>query len=104
MLPRLAEIQDPVDLATSDLSGEVFWTWPMSAAHELDLDTAVLLGDFGLGSDAPIVLDCREPDRRPVLRLQWVDTGPRSPEEHGASNHWIGLAAGFDEFVRVLGL
>ena len=76
----------------------------MSAAHELDLDAAVLLGDFGLGSDAPIVLDCRATHRRPVLRLEWFDTGRRSTEEHGASNHWIDLAESFDDFVRVFGL
>lgn len=73
--------------------GEQFWDWPMSAAPELDAERTLLIGDFGLGSYAPIALDFR-PDRdNPcVIQLQWSQNG----------NHWIEIAATFDEFAEMI--
>jgi len=59
------------------------------------LNLAVAIGDFGLGSDAPLMLDYwRSPESPCVLRLQWSQDG----------NQWIKVSDSFDEFVAISGL
>ncbi|MCG8353636.1 MAG: hypothetical protein MI924_38220 [Chloroflexales bacterium] len=36
-----------------------FWNWPQTDPNGIDFDLAIDIGDFGLGSDAPILLDYR---------------------------------------------
>ena len=60
------------------------------------MQKAVIIGDFGIGSDSPIILDfARDAVNPPVLRLHW---GP------GQRNQWIQGAKDFDEFIAILGL
>ncbi len=74
-----------------------FWNWPKSAPSEIDFDLAIDIGDFGNGSDAPILLDYREDPENPhVIRLRW------SPD--GGGNHWVLAAPDFKTFVEILGL
>jgi hypothetical protein len=71
--------------------GEKFWDVPTTATHELDPEKTLLIGDFGLGSDAPIALDYRRDINRPsVIRLKWSQGG----------NHWVEMAATFEEFAK----
>ncbi len=73
--------------------GEQFWDWPMSAAHEIDADKTILIGDFGLGSDAPIALDYRRNTNSPsVIRLKWSQEG----------NNWVEVAATFEDFIKLI--
>jgi len=67
------------------------------ALHELVPEASVEIGDFGLGSDAPIVLDYRASPADPkVINLEWPgDGGP---------NHWVVMAPDFASFVEALGL
>ncbi len=59
-------------------------------------ELSILIGDFGLGSDSPTVLDYRQSGSAPsVTRLRW-----RKPEP----NVWICCAETFDEFADMLGL
>ena len=59
-------------------------------------DKALILGDFGLGSDAPIILDfAHDALNPPVLWLRW------GPERR---NEWLQGARDFDEFAEMLGL
>lgn len=77
--------------------GNRFWTWDMAAPHGIDFDLALDIGDFGLGSDAPILLDYRENKATPrVIRLRW------SPD--GKTNEWVIMAPDFASFVASLGL
>jgi len=72
-----------------------FWLDQMSAPSEIDL--ALDLGDFGLGSDAPILLDYQAGRVEPrVLHLHWAN--------RGRDNHWVETAPNFEIFARVLGL
>ncbi|MFY0540874.1 hypothetical protein [Nannocystis pusilla] len=73
-----------------------FWREPMADLDGIDPDLASILGDFGLGSDAPIVLDYRSGPARPrVLRLRW------SGRE---GNRWIVAAPDVAAFAAALGL
>jgi hypothetical protein len=80
--------------------GSTFWGDAMGAPDEIDSSKAVIIGDFGRGSDAPIVLDYRENDLVPfVRRLKWNFVAPRMTD-----NHWVLVASSFDEFAELLGL
>lgn len=63
----------------------------------IDFDLAVDIGDFGLGSDAPILLDYRTDTSNPsVIRLKW--------SLNGIANQWVPMADSIQHFVDVLGL
>src|SRR5262249_41428104 len=64
---------------------EPFWNWPMAAPQGIDFDLAVDIADFGIGSDAPILLDYRVNPLEPqVIRLQWLGSGK--------DNKWVEMA------------
>lgn len=73
------------------------------AVEQLDPVRALIIADFGLGSDTPILLDYRRGDNPQVLTLQWSfvegEAGKRRPD-----NRWTVLADSFDDFVDRLGL
>jgi hypothetical protein len=76
----------------------VFWE-KFGALHEISQEHSIVIGDFGPGSDAPIILDCREGcENPPVLYLRYfTDKGSRMTT-------WTKGADTFDEFVEMLGL
>jgi len=77
--------------------GNPFWLSDMAAPHGIDFDLALDIGDFGLGSDAPILLDYREDAANPrVIRLRWAGSGK--------ANEWVVMAPDFGSFVAALGL
>jgi hypothetical protein len=70
-----------------------FWADPRSAVQEINPDLTMIIGDFGLGSDAPIALDYRQQVDEPrVIRLRWAPEG----------NHWVEAAPTFAEFAAHL--
>ena len=74
-----------------------FWYDDMAAPQMIDFDLAIDIGDFGLGSDAPILLDYRHDAANPcVIRLQWSGDG--------FNNRWVPMADDIQHFVDVLGL
>jgi hypothetical protein len=74
-----------------------WWSDPIAAPSEIDFDLALDIGDFGPGTDSPILLDYRTSPEVPcVIRLRW------SPG--GGENHWVVMAPDFETFVRELGL
>jgi hypothetical protein len=79
--------------------------------REIDFDRAVILGDFGPGSDSPLVLDFGE-DPPSVKRLK-ITAHPNpnagtAPWPEGArfrvDGHWVTMSNTFDELVLRLGL
>jgi hypothetical protein len=67
------------------------------ALDQLVPEAAVEIGDFGLGSDAPILLDYRTDAAAPrVIRLLWPGSG--SP------NRWVEMSPDFANFFTALGL
>ena len=69
----------------------------MAVPSGISVEHSVVIGDFGIGSDAPIILDYRlDPDSPRVLRLRWG-----SDIRH---NQWIIAAETFDLMCDVLEL
>jgi hypothetical protein len=92
--PPFHTIADEVASASVVVVNE-FWK-RYGALDEIIPEKALILGDFGLGSDAPIILnyavDALDP---PVFRLRWIPNQP---------NKWVQGARNFSEFVSLLGL
>ena len=66
------------------------------ALNQLVPEAAVEIADFGLGSDAPILLDYRaDPNNPKVIRLRWPG--------NGAANQWVVMAPDFRSFANALG-
>nr|WP_255698113.1 DUF6331 family protein [Tessaracoccus sp. ZS01] len=71
-----------------------FWQ-SHGALSEVDPALALVIGDFGAGSDAAIVLDYRRSRDEPsVMRLAWSAQG----------NHWVEVAPTFELFAQALQL
>jgi hypothetical protein len=68
-----------------------FWE-EFGALDQIDPARALLIGDFGLGSDAVIVLDYRHPESPPLIRLAWAD-GQHRPR-------WAPFFETFADFAR----
>jgi hypothetical protein len=71
--------------------------WPkFGALEQIVPSEALVIGDFGLGSDASIILNyARSASQPPVWRLRW---GPAT------QTAWVQGAASFEEFIALLGL
>jgi hypothetical protein len=92
---KLFLLPPPFFIVSQFLKGpeEKFWADPRTALHEIDPDLTLLIGDFGLGSDAPIALDYRKGIDEPrVIRLRWSQDG----------NHWVEVAPTFAAFAAYL--
>jgi hypothetical protein len=81
------------------VSVEIFHSpelWRESGAiEEIDAERALIIGDFGLGSDSAIVLDYERSLTSPSVRwLQWGVEG----------NHWLEAAPTFDALADALAL
>lgn len=69
----------------------------ISPPGDIDYERAVVIADFGLGSDAPIALDYRQSLEAPsVIRYRWSERGER--------NRWIYVAPSFSQFAELLEL
>jgi len=76
-----------------------FWS-EFGALNDISPEEALIIADFGLGSDSPIILHYRDNPRLPcVLRLRWSSDTPGK-----TSNKWVMGARSFDEFAEMLGL
>jgi len=87
------------------------WFEQFRKADQIDFAKAVILGDFGPGSDAPVVLDFSDdPPRVKALRITAYPNAlaGMAPWPEGANfcleGHWVTLASSFEEFVELLGL
>lgn len=91
LAPPLPTIRQRVD------NGDDFWNCPQAAPSEIDFDLVLDIGDFGLGSDSPILLDFSMNASNPrVIRLIWSSSK--------LENHWQMVTPDFPGFVKLLGL
>ena len=89
------------NVALHAAKGWSFWT-EHGALGELEPDLALIIGDFGPGSDAPILLDYRRRPDPSVMKLSWSAEGSGPPFD--LTTTWITVAESFDEFADRLGL
>jgi hypothetical protein len=76
-----------------------FYNWPSSDPSGIDYERAIMIGDFGIGSDAPIALDYRCDVTKPrVIRLRYNEDCPP------LIGKWVTMAPDFPSFVEALGL
>ena len=74
-----------------------FWT-TVCADSDINLEALLAIGDFGWGTDAPIILDYGRSEDQPSVRcLRYPDAGSLRSE-------WVHMADSFDEFVDYFGL
>lgn len=62
----------------------------------IDPARALLLGDFGIGSESAIALDYRDPGEPPLIRLRW--------EHSGSGPRWVPFFPSFADFDRAFSL
>ena len=94
---RIYLIKPPFDTVAKARSARESKFWSSHGALEgIAPDLCVIIADFGLGSDSPVLLDYRQDRFNPaVIRLQW-----RKPQP----NVWVCCANDFNEFADKLGL
>ena len=90
----------PPFLSAAEFKNERDFWMTYCAPAEIDLELAVPIGDLGLGSDAPIILDYRDDRDAPRVQLLKWSRAPSGRHD----NHWITVARNFDEFCDLLGL
>jgi hypothetical protein len=90
-------------------NGDKFWS-KFGALEQISPELSVVIADFGLGSDSPILLDYRESIASPtVIRLKLNSLlGGAVPNGRtkvlGWANVWLRCANTFDAFADLLGL
>lgn len=88
------------------------WFEQFREPGHIDFAKAVIIGDFGPGTESPIVLDfTSEPAQVKALQITGYHPNPRAgsapwPEGYsfGFEGHWVTLASSIEEFVERLGL
>jgi hypothetical protein len=85
---------EPCSLASDLQQGrDLFDLWN---TVDVDAERCLVIADFGLGSDNPIVLDFTQ-DPAPVRTQRW-------PEDETSRPTWITIASTFEDFAIELGL
>ncbi len=78
--------------------GYAFWLDPMAAPFEIDHNLAIDIADFGIGFDAPIILDYKNHRTEPVVKyLKWSRVNK-------LDNHWTKMFDSFSAFAAAMGL
>ncbi len=85
-------IADEVD------GGNEFWTRHLTNYGEIDYHKAVIIADFGLGSDSPIILYYENNEEPKVMYLKWSFNN--SKVEHA----WVCTHDTFEAFAFDIGL
>jgi|ERR1700728_52487 hypothetical protein len=96
-------------VATRMALGDKFWE-KFGALEQISPDRSVLIADFGLGSDSPILLDYRHDVSAPaVIRLNLNPIHGETMADGrkklvGWANAWLRCADTFDSFADMLGM
>lgn len=90
--PPFHTIKDEVD------HGNTFWTEFLTNVGEIDYSIALIIADFGAGTDSPIILYYDDDDPS-IMYLKWSGGG-QFPLKHS----WICTHNSFNEFARDVGL
>ena len=87
MVPPFHTIADELE------DGNDWWKWGLKNVGEIEYEKAVIIGDFGAGSDSPIILYYSDEKEPKVMYLKWEGNG-------GDIKHsWVCTHESFKEFV-----
>ena len=78
--------------------GNKFWTSGVTNVGEIDYEDAVIIADFGLGSDSPVILYYGKSDCPTVMYLRWSGNG------EDIRHDWVETHSTFDDFAKAVGL
>jgi hypothetical protein len=109
-LDRMYLLSPPFNtVGTRMTHGDKFWV-RFGALEQISPERSVLIADFGLGSDSPILLDYRHDVSAPtVIRLRLNPIHGETMADGrkklvGWANAWLRCADTFDAFADMLGL
>ena len=93
MAPPFHTISDEVR------GGNIFWNKDLTNVGEIDYGKAVIVADFGFGSDSPIILYYAKENQIPVVMcLRWQGNGA------DITHAWIQTHSTFGQFATDVGL
>jgi len=96
---RIILMQPPFHTISDEVaSGHEFWNRDLSNVGEIEYKNAVIIADFGLGSDSPIILYYDGAKQPSVMYLKWLGNG--SDIRHS----WVRTHHSFEEFASAVGL
>lgn len=78
--------------------GNRFWETGVTNPKQIDYDKALIIADFGMGSDSPIVLYYNDDEPPRVMYLRWIGNG------HEIRHEWVETHPTFHEFALAVGL
>lgn len=78
--------------------GNSFWRKGVTNPNEIEYDKALIIADFGMGSDSPIILYYDSMESPTVMYLRWTGNADDIRQQ------WIETHATFDEFAKAVGL
>lgn len=85
-------------IADEIAGGNDWWESGLSNVGEIDYSKAVIVADFGIGSDSPIILYYGTSTEPSVMYLKW--TGNGSEIQHS----WVQTHPSFDKFAEAVRL
>jgi hypothetical protein len=85
-------------IADDVAGGNKFWTRDLSNFGEIDYSKAVIIADFGLGSDSPVILYYDNGAEPTVMYLRWLIN------DGSTSHSWVTTHKSFKQFAMDVGL
>ena len=92
MPPPFHPIADEIE------QGNEFWVQYLTNYGEIDYSKAVIIADFGIGTDSPIILYYDDSEAPKIMYLKWSFSG--SEIRHS----WVCTHNSFEEFAIDTGL
>jgi hypothetical protein len=78
--------------------GNDWWEWGLKNVGEIEYEKAVIIADFGAGSDSPIILYYSDKEEPKVMYLKWEGNGD------DIKHTWVSTHGSFKEFAIDVGL
>ena len=73
---RIVMMRPPFHTIADEVAGgNNFWVSGVTNANEIDYEKAIIIADFGIGSDSPIILYYGGTESPVVMYLQWSGSG-----------------------------
>lgn len=96
---RIVMMKPPFHTIADEVAGgNKFWVTGVTNATEIDYEKAVVIADFGIGSDSPIILLYRDMDPPIIMYLRWSGNG------NNIQHKWTQTHESFEDFAVAVGL